>query len=248
MIYALAIIPSVILLIYIYAKDKKDKEPLRFLLKCFLWGIITIIPSFFIETVLDIVLEEFYSPGTLPYAVFDGFVVAAMTEEVCKYVALKKKTWKSGEFNCSFDGIVYAVFVSMGFATFENLMYVIEGDLATAIMRMFTAVPGHAYFAVMMGYFYSKAKGASITGDKKLVRKYKRKALVWPIILHGAYDCILFLDSDVVGEDFFLTAMLVWLVIVITEFVISLRLVHKSSKKDEYFELPEDQEIFSKSE
>lgn len=237
MIYALALIPSIVLLIYIYVKDRKEKEPLGLLIKCFLWGIVIIIPVVVVEMVLDMILEEFCIPGSVIYAAFDGFVVAGCTEEIFKYIVLKKRTWKSEEFNSSFDGIVYAVFVSLGFATFENLLYVLDSGLSTAILRMFTAVPGHAYDAVLMGYFYSKAKKASIQGDKSSMRRNKRRALMVPILFHGIYDCLISFEEEVVGENILLMGILFWIVVVILEFVISLRVVRKASKEDELFEL-----------
>lgn len=238
--FTLAIIPSVILLRYIYKKDKREKESFNILLKCFLLGIAIIIPAFIIESLLDGILGALFYEGSVPYAVFDGFIVAACTEEGLKYAVLKKKTWKNKEFNCSFDGIVYAVFVSLGFATFENILYVVQSGLSTAIMRMFTAVPGHAFDAVFMGYFYSKAKRAEIDGDEPEAKKNKKKALFVPIIAHGFYDSLIMTEEDIAGAGIVLLGFFLWVIVVIAEYILSISLVKKASDNDApFYELPE---------
>lgn len=243
MLFLLAIIPAVVLLVYIYKKDKREKEPLRLLLKCFIWGIIIVIPVIIMETALEFFADGIFEKGSVIYAAIEGFVVAGFTEELFKYTALKKCTWKSKEFNCSFDGIIYAVFVSLGFATFENIMYVLDGDISIAFLRMFTAVPGHAYDAVFMGYFYSKAKAASLKNDKAAEKKYKKRALLIPVLLHGIYDCLISFDEEVVGENVLLIGIVLWIMVVIIEFVAALNTVRKSSVYDTYFEAGDETEV-----
>lgn len=230
MLFSLAIIPSIVLLVYIYKKDKREKEPLSLLLSCFLFGILTIIPALIMEELISVVEDSIFTPGSVIYAIFDGFIVAALSEELFKYLALKFKTWKSKEFNCTFDGIVYAVFVSLGFATLENIMYV--DDISIAITRMLTAVPGHACNAVFMGYFYSKAKKASLENNILLEKKYKKLTLLVPILFHGAYDCLISFDEDVAGEAITVLGVLLWLAFIIVEFIWAFTLVNRASKND----------------
>lgn len=232
MLLSLAVIPSIILLVYIYKKDKIEKESAGILSKCFIRGLVIILPVVIIENLLGFFFDEIFIEGSVAYAIVDGFIVAALTEELFKYVALKHKTWKSKEFNCTFDGIVYSVFVSLGFATFENVVYVFDGGISTAITRMFTAVPGHAYDAVIMGYFYSKAKMADAEGNKKQVAANKRKAVIIPMLLHGIYDCLISFDEEIVGEDVMLLGIMLWLLVIIFEFTLSLHVVNKASKND----------------
>ncbi len=235
MMFQLAILPSIVLLIYIYKKDKREKEPLGTLLKCFILGVISTIPALIMESIGEVVIDGIFVEGSIAYAMLDGFLVAAFSEELCKYFMLKSQTWKRREFNCSFDGIVYAVFVSLGFATFENLLYVVDGGLSTAITRIFTAVPGHACDAVFMGYYYSKAKYAELSGDKKEKKKNLRKALLIPILLHGTYDFLLSFEEEIVGETVLILGMLLWMIFVIAMFIFTFRLINKASKNDKYF-------------
>ena len=231
----LAIFPSIVLLYYIYKNDKREKEPMNLLIGLFISGVIIIIPAMIMESIIEPIVEFFFTEGSVFYAIFDGFIVAAFSEEVLKYLALKHKTWKSAEFNCSFDGIVYAVFVSLGFATFENIMYVMNGDLSTAIVRMFTAVPSHACDAVYMGYFYSKAKHANILGNIDLEKKYIKMSLIVPILMHGLYDCLISFEEDIAGNDIVTIGILLWLVFIVVLFFTTFELVKKASRQDTYF-------------
>ncbi|MCQ2535594.1 MAG: PrsW family glutamic-type intramembrane protease [Lachnospiraceae bacterium] len=248
MIMLLALLPTIVLLVYIYKMDKLEKEPRKLLFKCFLWGVIIIAPVIAVEEGISFIFEDLFVKGSVGDAIVEGFIVAAFTEELFKFIVLKWKTWKSPEFNCFYDGIIYSVFVSVGFATLENVMYVLDGELSTALVRMFTAVPGHAYDAVFMGYFYSKAKKAHIDGNRPLYKKYKALTLIVPMLMHGVYDFLLSFEEEAVGESMFLWAVFYWFLLVIAEFIVSLNLVNKMSKNDAYFVTPGDGVLGSKQE
>jgi len=236
----ITIMPSVLLLIYIYKKDKKEKEPMKLLMGCLFMGVILSIPAVILETLEDYVLDAIMTPGSVVYGFLDAFIVAALSEELFKYIFLKKKTWKSKHFDCSFDGIVYAVFVSLGFATFENIFYVFDGGLETAVLRMFTSIPGHMCFSVFMGYYYSKAKMASVKGNKKEEKSFLSKALWIPVILHGFYDFPLMMEAEVAGDAAVTIGLLFWIVYVIALFVTTFIFVNKASKNDDYILFTQD--------
>ena len=119
-----------------------------------------------------------------------SFFVATV-EEVCKFIMLRYYAYRKPEFDEPFDGIVYAVMVGMGFATLENIFYVSQFGMVTGIFRMFFAVPAHATFAILMGYFMGKAK-FSVGREKKLMWA----GLFWAILFHGSYDFFLFLQEN----------------------------------------------------
>lgn len=235
MLIALALIPAIVLLVYIFKKDNLEKEPMKLLWKCFFWGAVSTIGAILLEELGEMLYEGSYEYGSAPYAFVDAFIVTALAEELCKYVILKKKTWKSAELNCSFDGIVYAVFVSLGFAACENVFYVTDGGFSVAILRMFTAVPLHAFSAVFMGFFYSRAKEAHVQGRKHSMRRNKCLTLIVPILIHGFYDFLLSMDEDVIGETRSTINTVVWILFVIALFIVSFKLVNKASKEDRYF-------------
>lgn len=234
MVFTVAVVPSLALLIYIYKMDKKEKEPTGFLFRLFMFGVMITFIAVGMENVIEAVVDAVATSGSVMYAILDGFVVAAFSEELCKYVILRKITWKSPHFNCMFDGIVYSVFISLGFATFENMLYVLDGGLATALYRMFTAVPGHMCFAVYMGYYYSMSRLAYQSGNMKAYRKCKKKTLWIPILLHGIYDSLIMVEEDIVGEDVLSLFMLAWIVFVIIMFVRTFKFVKLASMSDVY--------------
>jgi RsiW-degrading membrane proteinase PrsW (M82 family) len=184
----LAIVPVFIIILYIYYKDKYEKEPKRLLFYNFLLGaIVSIIITSILYYIFDIVL-----PLPNNTSVFQQFIkaffIVGLTEEFSKYIIVHYYAQTKKEFNEPFDGIVYAVMVSMGFAATENIFYVLEGGYQTALLRAFTAVPAHATFAILMGYFMGKAKFS----NNKIVLNLT--GLLLAVIFHGAYDFFLFID------------------------------------------------------
>jgi len=184
----LAVAPIFIIIIYIYFKDKYEKEPKRLLLYNFLLGaILSIIVTTIIYYVFDYML-----PLTNNTSIFQqfikAFIVVGLTEEFSKYIIVRYYAQKNKNFNEPFDGIVYAVMVSMGFAATENIFYVLVGGYQTALLRAFTAVPAHATFGILMGYYMGKAKFSNNRIALNLT------GLLLAIIFHGAYDFFLFID------------------------------------------------------
>jgi len=179
----IALAPAIMLMFYVNYRDKYDKEPAWLLILCVLAGAFTVIPILFIENLLS--LPASWMRGYLN-AGWNAFVVAAFTEELFKFIAVMLIVWRSKHFNEQFDGIVYAVYVSMGFAMVENVLYVMNGGIGVAFMRALTAVPAHAIFGVSMGYYIGRAK---FIKEKQNV--FLLTAIAMPILLHGLYDFIL---------------------------------------------------------
>lgn len=234
MLTFLAILPTIVLLIYIYVKDKKEKEPVRLLLGCFFLGMLASIPAMVLEEIIELGIGLITSEGTILYAVLEGIVVAGVSEEFFKHKFLTMKTWNRPEYDCLFDGIVYAVFVSLGFACFENVFYVLDGGISTAIGRMFTAVPGHMCFAVYMGYYCSMRRLSCVQGDDRAFVRYRRLELLVPILLHGIYDALLMISSEVMDEDIQIKSFIIWVIFIIVMFVKTFSFVKKASKSDDY--------------
>jgi len=185
-LYALA--PIAVIILYIYLKDKYEKEPKRLLVISFLLGaIVSIIITTLLYGVFDVVV-----PLTNKLSVIQQFVqaffVVGFTEELSKYLIVLFFAQRHKEFNEPFDGIVYAVMVSMGFAATENIFYVLDSGAGTALLRAFTAVPAHATFGILMGYFMGKAKFS----NNRI--KLNLTGLVLAIVFHGAYDFFLFIE------------------------------------------------------
>ena len=193
---AAAVIPAIVLLRFVYKEDRLDKESPRLLLSLVLFGIIATFAALISEQIGETVLALIVPQDTTAYNAILYFIVVALSEEGFKYLLLKKRTWWSSEFNCQFDGIVYAVVVSLGFALWENISYVAMYGLGTAAVRAVTAVPGHACFGVFMGAFYGLAKRYDNFGDEGRSRRCRRLAVAVPVVLHGCYDFIATYEYD----------------------------------------------------
>jgi RsiW-degrading membrane proteinase PrsW (M82 family) len=128
----------------------------------------------------------------LSNAAYTAFIVAALTEEGMKFIAFYFLFWKNKNFNERFDGIVYAVYIALGFAGIENLLYVFTGGYSVGLIRALTAVPAHALFGIMMGYYFGLAKF-----KPNRDRFYLVLAFFFPFIFHGIYDFLLMSNSPV---------------------------------------------------
>ena len=137
-------------------------------------------------------------------------IVTALVEEAGKYFVLKKVTWKHPEFNYTFDAVVYAVCVSLGFATVENIFYLIDEGIDIAIIRGLLSVPGHVIDAIFMGYYYGLAKCADAAQDDAGRSRNLKLALIVPVLLHGVYDFCISTDYTIL-----LVAFIVFEIVVI---------------------------------
>jgi protease PrsW len=185
----ISLAPVLIILIYIYFRDKYEKEPIALLLLGLLAGALLTIPVGFIEWAL---MAPFQGENGMIDAGYKSFIVAAFTEESFKFIAVLLLFWRNREFNERFDGIVYAVFVSLGFAAVENIMYVFNYGMQTGIFRALTAVPAHALFGITMGYYIGLAR--FIPQQKRLLLV---RAILYPIILHGLYNYLIFSENPI---------------------------------------------------
>ena len=219
-----AVVPAVILLMQVYKADKLDKEPPRLLISLVLLGIVSTFIAVVLEQIGQIVLSPL-DPNSLVYNVIMYFIVVAFSEEWAKYVLLKIKTWKHPAFNCQFDGVVYTVFVGLGFALWENIQYVAMFGFETAIVRAFTAVPGHCSFAVFMGVWYGMAKRYEFAGEFAKAKKARIMSVVMPAIMHGIYDFIATWDTGI---------SYVFIIFIVIMFIWASRLVRSMSQNDKY--------------
>jgi RsiW-degrading membrane proteinase PrsW (M82 family) len=183
---ALALAPGVAIGLYIYLKDHHEREPIGLLMKAFGLGI----GSVMITLAVSAPIGQFIpiNESNLSEQAVHAFLIVALVEELSKFIFVRYVFYRNENFNEPFDGIVYSVMVGMGFATFENILYVFDGGMGTALLRMFTAVPAHASFAILMGYFLGKAKFEHRKGH------YAFYALVVATLFHGAYDYFWFIS------------------------------------------------------
>jgi len=198
----LALAPVAILLSYIWLRDKYEREPWSMLVKALVLGALSVIPILFVEEFLMGYINLF---SGLMRPFWNAFVVAACSEELFKFLFLYLLIWKSREFNEKFDGIVYAVFISLGFAAVENVMYVFRYGQQAGVTRALTAVPAHFLFGVAMGYFMGMAR---FFANRR--RTMIRLAIAVPILLHGIYDFILMSQQEILLIGFIPFIIWMW--------------------------------------
>ena len=183
---ALAIAPGIAICLYIFYKDIYNKEPKLNLIVSFILGSATIIPAAYIEELLAPGMYE----STSKLFVYSYFVIA-LIEELGKFVVLRYYAFPKKSFDEPLDGIVYAVMIGMGFATIENIGYVMQYGISVAFLRMFLSVPAHATFAILMGYHVGKAK--FVASNRSL---YLFLGLFWAVAFHGTFDYFILLQNS----------------------------------------------------
>ena len=221
-----AVIPAIFLLLRVYRLDRMEPEPPALLGRLVLMGVVATSIAKVLEYAGSGLLNGLFHEETLLYDVLMYFGVVAFSEEGAKYILLKRQTWRSPDFNCRFDGVVYAVFVSLGFALWENIGYVMMYGLGTALLRAVTAVPGHACFGVFMGCWYAQAKANERIGQADASRGLRVGAVVVPALLHGLYD---FLAVATYGGPAW-----VFLAFVAALFALTFRTVKRFAREDQY--------------
>lgn len=221
-----ALVPAVIICLYVYHKDRAEKEPLMLLIGLLLGGVAICFPASVIEVILGEVIDviffnygvyiddSFYFYTNAAYYLYQGatnFIGVALVEEGLKWLVLIIVARNTRHFNSLFDGIIYAVFVSLGFAALENVLYVLEYGLINALVRGIMSVPGHAFFGVIMGYYYSfyhmtrkahqketRLKNSGVIRPSAVEfseNSYLVLSILMPVAGHGFYDFCCSVDS-----------------------------------------------------
>ena len=219
-----AVLPAAFLMRYIYRKDTIEKEPPRLLLSLVGMGVLSALAAIGLEYLGQHILSRYVDAGSPAYTIIFAFLVVAAVEEGTKFLFLKLRSWNDVNFNYRFDGVVYAVFVSLGFAAFENISYVFGYGLSVVIPRALLAIPGHMSFAVFMGLFYGRAKICQRNGNALGKRLNLVAGYVIAVLLHGFYDaCVM------IGDVF---SMVLFIAFVVVMYGIVIRIIKRESFTD----------------
>lgn len=225
-----ALFPAAALCIYVFKKDRAEKEPFGLLLLLLILGAAICFPAGEIESTLLDSIRNFFIGSEMAYVkdgalyltsdftyilynVAENFIGIALVEEGLKFLVLYLVTRNNKNFNSLFDGIIYSVFVSLGFAALENVLYVTEYGWMNAVVRAILSVPGHMFFAVLMGYYYTmwnlykkanafelsfKANGLILRNAPEFTYKNNlTMCIVMPVLAHGFYDFCCSVDYSI---------------------------------------------------
>jgi RsiW-degrading membrane proteinase PrsW (M82 family) len=213
-----AIIPAIILAAYIFINDRLEREPIPLLALLFAVGGIAYFPAYYLEKLVVGLIDKMFSGyaigsigGVVGYTeswaeythgLLAVLIGIALIEELIKWAVMFFITFKNKNFNCMYDGIVYAAFVALGFGMVENVRYAWLGGWDLLLLKTMTTLPAHLLFAIDMGYLYTMwrthktARSVEKDYEKKgliTVKKPFRPGLwfaamiVLPIIQHGVY-------------------------------------------------------------
>lgn len=205
-LFVMALAPALACLFYIYIRDKYEKEPIRLLVIGTIFGVIITFPIIQAENIVTSFLPIC---GRLTEAFYVSFFVAGLVEETFKFAVLFFLIWRDKNLNEPIDGIVYSVFISLGFAGLENILYVFNpelGGMTTALSRAIFSVPSHGFFGVTMGYYFAMAKFEPHRRTKSLLKAF---FVTW--LIHGVFDFILLADFKYFMVLFLPFVIIMWI-------------------------------------
>ncbi|ASK63324.1 PrsW family intramembrane metalloprotease [Virgibacillus phasianinus] len=177
-ILSAGVAPAFALMSFFYLKDRFT-EPLHLIIRNFIYGAILVFPIMFMQYALE---AEGIGNGDF----VQSFLIIGFMEEFFKWFIFIYTIYHHTEFDAHYDGIVYAVAISLGFATVENSLYLLSNGIEYAFSRALFPVSSHALFGVIMGFYLGKAKMEQ--HQKKMNLTF---ALTIPFLLHGVYNYIL---------------------------------------------------------
>lgn len=228
LILALAVLPSIALMVYTYRLDRVESEPLDLVRRIFFSGALSTVFAMALESVGAYLLSRAdLSEGGILYNFLFFFVVVAVSEELVKYIPTRRNAWYHPAFDCAFDAVVYAVAAALGFAAAENIMYVVGYGITVAPTRAIFAVPMHGICGVFMGHHMGMAKYAESEFRWGAMHMHNILSLAIPIILHGYYDFCLSVDNEILSGSF------IFFVIILD--IIAFRSLKKYAREDVFF-------------
>ena len=234
----ISVVPSIFYMWMVYKKDKIEKEPVSLIIKLFIFGGLSIIIAGLVELGLDDFVQNFVDESYFTlYNFIKAFFVVALVEEGVKFIILKLATWKNNNFNYTFDAIVYAVAIGLGFAAFENVLYVLTSGIVVAFLRAFISIPGHLTFGVLMGIFYAKAKVCERNNDYSGKTKNIVLSVLIPVLLHGFFDFCL-MEQNV-------ASLLIFGILLISIYILLFRSLAKYSNEDRKINVSSNNEFDS---
>jgi len=196
-----AILPTIVLCLFVYHKDILEKEPLGLLMGLFFTGIFSTIPAAFMENIAMLIFDPTNTSFLNIFLI--SFLGIALIEEGYKALFAYTIGYNNRNFNHIYDGIVYCVFLSLGFATLENVLYVLEYGINTGLLRAIVSVPGHAFFGVAMGYYMGIAKLHDKKNNKEKKNLNLTLSIIMPIVFHGIFDFLLLINNETLMLVFF---------------------------------------------
>lgn len=206
----LSILPVFLIGLFVYLKDR-NKESLKLLFKLLLFGALSCIPVIIFGPFFELFFPSDENMNIITLFLY-VLIRIAFVEEICKFFMVYVGSFNHHEFDNLYDMIIYATFVSLGFALVENILYVLVNGYAVGILRALSAVPGHAGYGIMMGYYLGLAKISLFNNNSVLYKKNLIYSIIIPVIMHTIYDFCLFSNSLLLVLFFFLYVIFIYVI------------------------------------
>jgi RsiW-degrading membrane proteinase PrsW (M82 family) len=212
----LAVLPAVLLVRYLHTRDP-DPRGKRFTRTVFYGGMAVLVavgPVFLWSSLrlLDWAVTGRLDvpPDPAAIALVNSVLMVALPEESLKLLVLLAIAYRRRLFATLADGLAYGAMVALGFAVLENLTFMAAGGLQIAVARSVMAVPAHAVFGAILGYYAAQAVAR---GRRRLIAA----GLAFAVVLHAAYDFPLMGLSEAVRRPYApLSSMDVWAALALT--------------------------------
>ncbi len=224
------VVPALFLLWYVRKKDMLEPEPPKLVWSLFGLGALSVALAYVLEVGLTVLALTGLDEDSMAFEWINWFIIVGLTEEGCKYLMLYLRSWRNPNFICLYDGMVYAVASSAGFALAENFLYLFRYGVNAMFLRAIISVPSHICFAVFMGTFYSSAKKHQHWGEKGRMHRDLFLALLVPTLAHGLYDLI----ASGAGGGFGFGAVVVFALVM---FVVCYILIKRLAENDTFIEV-----------
>jgi len=195
-VLVLAFAPGIFWLWMVYRRDRYRPEPRALVVRTFLWGMVVAVPVALLEFVLVFLVDPGAidaiqdGPLSLATAAYVSFVAAGVTEELGKYIVVRRTVYHSPYFDEPMDGIVYASAAALGFASLENLGYLLAFGWETILVRGPVSTLAHVLFSVMWGYPLGLSKAT-----KGGLRTWVWLGVIGAMVAHGLFDFLLFIEG-----------------------------------------------------
>lgn len=215
-LFTISVLPVILIGQFVYKKDK-NKEPIKLLIKLFLGGIASCFLVLFISYILGLIFPIFNKNAenlnSIELIIYI-FIDVALVEEFSKWIFAYKISYNDKEFDQFYDAIIYCIFVALGFACLENLLYVYQFGIATGITRALLAVPGHACDGMFMGYYLGLAKIGDLNNRKDIKIKNIILSILIPTITHGIYDYCLYNGKKIFIIFFYIFVIFIYIYVI----------------------------------
>ena len=158
----LAVIPSLLWLIFFYQQDRLEPEPKQMVAAVFLLA--ALLTDVFARRVIN---EWFQLSSWAPYSdvtsLLASILIVGATYQAIVYLVVRLLVYNTEEFDERMDGIVYGTVAGLGTAMMTNLYFVLSNGgvaLGPGVISTVTTALAAASFGGLQGWFMAEAKFA----------------------------------------------------------------------------------------